>query len=66
MKPLRKFGKVQLRDNKRKFKASYEIMKSKIKHFLEDDSNSRLYPGKRDYVTKKGDRKQKRVLLDTP
>lgn len=40
-------------------------MKKKIINFLEDDSNTRLCAGKRDYVTKKGDRKQKRVLLDT-
>ncbi|CAH0558867.1 unnamed protein product [Brassicogethes aeneus] len=65
MKPLRKFGKVGLMETKRKVKASYEITKRKIINFLEDDSNSRLCAGKRDYVTKKGDRKQKRVLLDT-
>ncbi|GBP27700.1 hypothetical protein EVAR_82747_1 [Eumeta japonica] len=40
-------------------------MKRKIINFLEDDSNTRLCAGKRDYVTKKGDRRQKRVLLDT-
>ncbi|XP_072946039.1 uncharacterized protein [Epargyreus clarus] len=65
MKPLRKFGQVRLLENKRKVKASYEIMKTKIINFLQDDSNTRLCAGKRDYVTKKGDRKQKRVLLDT-
>lgn len=65
MKPLKKIGKVGLMESKRKAKASYELMKTKIINFLEDDSNTRLCAGKRDYVTKKGDRKQKRVLLDT-
>ncbi|KAF9424321.1 hypothetical protein HW555_000460 [Spodoptera exigua] len=65
IKPLRKIGKVQLIDDKRKAKEGYEIMKRKIINFLEDDSNTRLCAGKGDYVTKKGDRRQKRVLLDT-
>ncbi|GBP84582.1 hypothetical protein EVAR_64612_1 [Eumeta japonica] len=53
IKPLRKIGKVQLIDDKRKAKEGYEIMKRKIINFLEDDSNTRLCAGKRDYVTKK-------------
>ncbi|KAH9638295.1 hypothetical protein HF086_007398 [Spodoptera exigua] len=65
IKPLRKIGKVQLIDDKRKAKEGYEIMKRKIINFLEDDSNTRSCAGKGDYVTKKGDRRQKRVLLDT-
>ncbi|GBP39351.1 Septin-1 [Eumeta japonica] len=60
IKPLRKIGKVQLIDDKRKAKEGYEIMKRKIINFLEDDSNTRLCAGKRDYVTKKGDRRQKK------
>lgn len=66
MKPLSKFGKVRLIENKRKSKASFEEMKRKIIDFFEGDSNTRLCAGKRDYVTKKGDRKQNRVLLNTP
>ncbi|CAG9839219.1 unnamed protein product [Diabrotica balteata] len=65
MKPLRKIGYVQLLENKRKAKTNCEIIKRKIINFLQDDSNTRLCAGKRNYLTKKGDRKQKRVLVDT-
>uniref|UniRef100_A0A6P7H0A5 Uncharacterized protein LOC114344525 n=1 Tax=Diabrotica virgifera virgifera TaxID=50390 RepID=A0A6P7H0A5_DIAVI len=65
MKPLRKIKYVQLLENKRKAKTNHEIIKRKIINFLQDDSNTRLCAGKRDYLTKKGDRKQKRVLVDT-
>lgn len=66
MKPLKKTKReLRFRDPKRKIKRSYEKLKMLIVNFFTYDSNSRMCAGKRDFVTKKGERKQKRVLLNT-
>lgn len=48
----------------RKDKKSNKITAS-ITRFLEEDCNSRLCPGKKDFITKNKVKKQKRILLDT-
>lgn len=46
--------------------ASYQtIVKNEIKRFLEEDENSRMAPGKKDTVTRKKQKFQKRYLNDT-
>lgn len=48
----------------RKDKISKECITS-VQYFYEDDANSRLGAGKKEFVTRKGVRKQKRYLLDS-
>lgn len=45
-------------------KRKYELAKKHVVDFLEKDDNSRLCPGKRDTVTRKQDKRQKRYLND--
>lgn len=40
-------------------------VKKKVESFYQQDNNSRLCPGKKDYITKKKITKQKRLLLNT-
>ncbi|CAB3228673.1 unnamed protein product [Arctia plantaginis] len=66
IKPLSKIGKkLRLMDTKRSSRKNCENLKTCIVKFMEDDSSSRLCAGKKDFITKKGERKQKRVMLDT-
>lgn len=46
-------------------KRKYELAKKHVVDFLEKDYNSRLCPGKRDTVTRKQDKGQKRYLNDS-
>nr|CAH7752860.1 unnamed protein product [Callosobruchus chinensis] len=46
-------------------KNSQLILQKKVQEFLEDDSNSRQTAGKKEFVTKKNVRKQRRYMLDT-
>lgn len=46
-------------------KRKYELAKKHVVDFLEKDYNSRLCPGKRDTVTRKQDKRQKRYLNDS-
>ena len=41
------------------------MVRNMIVQFMEEDSNSRLCAGKKEYITKNKERKQKRVLTDT-
>lgn len=66
IKPLSKIGnKLKLMDTKRSSKKHSQNLKTCIVKFMEDDSNSRVCAGKKDFITKMGERKQKRVMLDT-
>lgn len=66
MKPLSSISKKsRLIDLKRSSRKNYENLKTSIVKFMEDDSSSRLCAGKKDIITEKGERKQKRVMLDT-
>ncbi|KAF9810995.1 hypothetical protein SFRURICE_000063 [Spodoptera frugiperda] len=47
-----------------KTKVSDEVLKA-VANFFEDDSNSRLGAGKKEFITRKGTRKQKRYMLDS-
>ncbi|XP_054715910.1 uncharacterized protein LOC129225507 [Uloborus diversus] len=49
---------------KKIFKVTESVKKS-IKDFLEDDSVSRMCPGKKEFVRRGKERKQRRILLDT-
>lgn len=46
-------------------KRKYELAKKHAMDFLEKDDDSRLCPGKRDTVTRKQDKRQKRYLNDS-
>ena len=37
----------------------------KIREFLQEDINSRTMPGKKDFISRKGFKKQKRILNDS-
>ena len=50
---------------KRREDALSDIVIREIEEFYEQDNNSRLLPGKRDTVTKKACKKQKRLLCET-
>lgn len=56
---------LRFMDPKRNIKGNYEKLKKTLTGFLEDDSNSRICAGKNDFVTRKKERKQKCILLDT-
>lgn len=65
IKPMSKKGKkLRLMDTKRSSRKNCENLKTCIVKFMEDDSSSRLCAGKKDFITKKDERKQKRVMLD--
>lgn len=49
----------------RKLDAKAMKVKQDITDFLEKDENSRMCPGKKDYIRHKGQVKQKRLLCDT-
>lgn len=66
MKPLSNISKKsRLLDIERSSRINCEKLKTSIAKFMEDESSSRLCAGKKDFITKKGERKQKRVMLDT-
>ncbi|CAK1587644.1 unnamed protein product [Parnassius mnemosyne] len=48
----------------RKPKVSHECVRVVV-NFYEDDSNSRLGAGKKEFITRKAERKQKRYMLDS-
>lgn len=50
---------------KRRQEAFRNLVKSEVQHFLEEDENSRVAPGKKDVITYKKTKKQKRYLNDT-
>ncbi|CAH2000779.1 unnamed protein product [Acanthoscelides obtectus] len=49
----------------RRIRIPIRYYKQALRSFFEDDSNSRIGAGKKEYVTKQNVRKQKRYLLDT-
>ncbi|CAH2098872.1 unnamed protein product [Euphydryas editha] len=46
-------------------KTNVEKIKQDVQIFLEEDENSRICPGKREYISRKTIKKQKRFLTDT-
>lgn len=63
MKAAREFYKQQrVRVEKKKVGAITDAMRQQVISFLQEDENSRMSPGKKDCVTRKGTKKQKRLL----
>ncbi|CAH1099094.1 unnamed protein product [Psylliodes chrysocephalus] len=66
VKPLKNLTRnCKLIESRQKSRKYYGIMKKKIITFMEEYSNSRVCAGKKDCITKQGERKQKRIRLDT-